>query len=237
MKKTFEISTMLAGGKSRFAPMLNPCTEGELARDFATAPALGVRLPGDTPLPVGPGEVEFEVSTGPGDGMPTVVITVIVDGVMAFHFFVDMSDPDAWMVLDACDAQKGFQVHVYHEGSDAVLPLVLFLEDGMGFGEVLGEMRRFCGQDLTARFYAVADVMCREGAIELPFLFSHPELKAQSSWILATSKVMAYLEGVPECGPCDAPSPRPDTSPGTRTQELSGRCVAETGHTGHVTGA
>ena len=192
---------------ARIAAMFNPCTDSELVRDFATAPALAALLPDDIPLPVEPGEVEFQFSTGPGGVMPMTVVSVIVNRVMAFHWFLDTSDPVTWEVLDAWNVQRGFQVHVYHEGSETVLPLVLYLDDGVDLGESLGHVRRFCGQDLTSLFFAVGDDMCRHGAIELPFLLSRPELRRQSSWILATPNVMAYLEGMPACELSDAPSP------------------------------
>jgi hypothetical protein len=186
---------------ARVATLFNPCAEGELVGDFASAPALGARLREHIPLPVGPGEVEFQFSTGPGDDLPITVVSVIVDGAMAFHWFLDMSDPVTCDFLDIWNAQKGFQVHVYHEGSEKVLPLVLYLEDGMDLGELLGGMRRFCGQELTAQFFALADAMCCDGAIELQFQLSRPELTNQSSWILATPNVVGYLEGFPAAPP------------------------------------
>jgi hypothetical protein len=197
MKTTLELSPMLAGGKTRFATIFHPCTDGELIEDFAMAPALGARLPDDIPLPVGPSEVEFHFSTGPGDVMPMTVVSVVINGEMAFHWFLDITDPVAWGVIDAWDAQGGFQVHVYHEGSEMTHLLTLGLEDGVSLSDSLRDLRSFCGQALTAEFYADADVMCRDGAIELPFLLSNPGLKRQSSWILAIPNVMAYLEGVP----------------------------------------
>jgi hypothetical protein len=81
---------------TRIAAMFNPCTDSELVGDFATAPALAALLPDDIPMPVEPGEVEFQFSTGPGGVMPMTMVSVIVNRVMAFHWFLDTSDPVTW---------------------------------------------------------------------------------------------------------------------------------------------
>lgn len=122
-------------------------------------------------------------------------------------------------------------MHIYHEGSAVILPLVL-LEDGMNLGNILRDQRGFCGQALTARFFADAGAMCRGGAIELPFLLSHPSLTRQSSWILGTPNVMAYLEGAPTCEAGDTPSLASGTYPGNQEPDLNGSCMAETARTG-----
>jgi hypothetical protein len=99
-------------------------------------------------------------------------------------------------------------------------------------GETLRDLRGFCGQALTARFFADADAMCRGGAIELPFLLSNPDLTRQCSWILATPNVMAYLEGVPTCEAGDTPSLASGTYPDNQEPDLNGSCMAQTAHAG-----
>lgn len=92
---------------ARIATLFNPCTNGELVGGFTAAPALGALLHDDIPLPVGPGEVEFRFSTHAGGFMPTTVVSVIVDRAMAFHWFLDISDPVTWEILDAWMPSEG----------------------------------------------------------------------------------------------------------------------------------
>ncbi|WP_025647560.1 hypothetical protein [Paraburkholderia fungorum] len=197
------------------APLFIPPTNRELVGDFTGAPAPGARLPENVPLPDGSGEVEFSFSTGGGGALSMTVLSVIVDATMAFHWYFDMSDDYTRQMLRAWDAQRGFQVHLYHEESDGIHPLYLYLYDGVNLCEMLAGERHFCGQDLTARFVAEAGAMCREAVIELPFLLSNPKLRRQSSWILGTPKVMDLLDEEPEgqaIGEGDDPSTPPAPS-------------------------
>jgi len=184
-----QISNPFSLEPSQLAQLLNPFEDGLLA-DFASGPALSACLPAHMPLPPEvTDDLHLCLTSSGGQETSVIIVTAVIDKVLAFHWFLDASDVVTWDALEAWDEQGGFQVLVHHDGGDETLPLVQRLPEGVRLGPLFPDMLRTGGQDRTIKFLARASFACGNREMEKSVRAYFPHVVHQGSFIVATPKV------------------------------------------------
>lgn len=191
-----QISNPFSLESSQLAQLLNPFEDGLLA-DFASGPALSACLPAHMPLPPGvTDDLHLCLTSSGGQETSVIIVTAVIDKVLAFHYFLDGSDEVTWLALKAWDEQGGFQLLVHHDGGDETLPLVQRLPEEVRLSTMFADMRGTGGQDRTIKFLARASFACGNREMEKAARAYFPHVVHQSSFIVATPKVALCAEAL-----------------------------------------
>jgi hypothetical protein len=191
-----QISNPFSLEPAQLAQLLNPIEDGLLA-DFASGPALSACLPAHVPLPPEvTDDLHLCLTSSSEQESSVIVVTAVIDKVLAFHWFLDGSDEVTSKVLKAWDEQGGFQILVHHDGEDETLPLVQRLPEGIQLGSTFSAMRRTGGQDRTIHFLARASFACGNREMEKSVRAYFPHVLHQGAFIVATPKVVLCAQAL-----------------------------------------